>query len=129
MALALASQTGSIVNHAMSRQTKDQPEPRVGMGVTLLGWTDRYAGTITEIADQIITVQEDRATRTDSNGASERQAYSYERDPKGLAYHYRFRDGAWQSVQFNERTKTWTAKPGGYGLKIGCRDHFYDFSY
>ncbi|MBI0325563.1 hypothetical protein [Burkholderia plantarii] len=38
-----------LVNHLQARAVIGQPEPVVGMGVTILAWTDRYAGTIVKI--------------------------------------------------------------------------------
>jgi len=128
MALALGEQTGSMMNNIMSRQTKGQPEPVVGMGATLLGWTDRYAATVIAVAGGVVTVQEDHAVRSDANGMSDAQDYTYSRNPEGLTYHFRFRDGAWEAVEFNDRTKRWN-KRDGYGLKIGVRSHYYDYSF
>ena len=128
MALILGTQTASAVNHVLSRRTQGQPEPEVGMGATLLGWTDRYAATIIEVEGTIITVQEDLSERTDGNGASEDQTYSHESDPDGMTHHYRLRDGAWEAVQRNERTGRWSRRDG-YGLVLGVRQHYYDFSY
>jgi primosomal protein N' len=52
MGMKLGAQTASLTNHLQSRATIGQPEPTVGMGATLLGWTDRYAGTIVEVLPQ-----------------------------------------------------------------------------
>jgi hypothetical protein len=41
----LGTQTGSLTNHLYSR-IKLPSEVKVGDGATLLGWTDRYAGTV-----------------------------------------------------------------------------------
>lgn len=128
MALALGKEPGSVVNHALI-QTADQPEPKVGMGATLLGWTDRYAATMTDLTGDILTVQTDRATRTDANGMSENQAYSYEPDPDGTLHHFQRRDDEWVPVQWNDRTRCWVDHDAGYPLRIGVRDHYYDFSY
>jgi hypothetical protein len=128
MALSLGTPAGSVVNHIMSRQTEGQPEPEIGMGATLLGWTDRYAATIVKVEGDVITVQEDLAQRTDGNGVSESQTYSYEPDPNGMIHRYRFRNGAWEAVQRNERTGRWDRRDG-YGLMLGVRRHYYDFSY
>ena len=58
----IGSQTGSLINHLYSRMTINEPEPTVGMGVTMLGWTDREAGTIVEVnmKKRYIAVTEDR---------------------------------------------------------------------
>ena len=128
MALSLGSQTGSLSSHVMSLQTEGQPEPTVGMGATLLGWTDRYAATVTMIEAGIVTVQEDYAKRVDANGMSDVQTYEYTPDARGLVHHYCFRNNFWEAVQLNERTKRWVRKDG-YGLRLGERCHYYDYSY
>ena len=43
----LGTETGSVMNHLMSRMVRGEPAPRVGMGATLLSWTDRHAATVT----------------------------------------------------------------------------------
>ena len=110
---------GSLVNSLMDGQGK---APEVGDGATILMWSDRHAATITEITyfksgqkkgqPRTITVQQDKATRTDSYGMSDAQSYSYERNPNGSL-------------------KTFTAKRDGSfkGLLIGHRDEHYDFSF
>ena len=39
----IGTQTSSLVNHLYSRMTIGEPEPTVGMGVTMLSWSDRNA--------------------------------------------------------------------------------------
>lgn len=128
----LGTQTASVINHLMSRSTKGQPDPVVGMGATILNWTDREAGTITKVFkigdDVAIEVQEDKATRTDSNGMSEMQTYAYEANPNGARSMWRFRKGAWKPVRFNEETKRWRQIDGS-GLQIGVRRKYHDFSF
>lgn len=60
-------------------------KPQIGMGITINGWTDRTPGTIIQISLSMkqIVIQEDKATRTDNNGMSESQSYTYEVDPNG----------------------------------------------
>jgi len=57
--------------------TLNEPEPTVGMGVTMLSWSDRHAGTIVEVnmKKRYIAITEDDATRIDNNGISEGQQY------------------------------------------------------
>lgn len=43
------TETNSLVNGLYSRMTNGAPVPEVGMGVTMLGWTDRNPGTIVAI--------------------------------------------------------------------------------
>lgn len=128
----LGTETASVINHIMSRSTKGQPDPVVGMGATILHWTDRDAGTITKVftigKDVAIEVQEDKATRTDKNGMSEMQDYAYEADPNGARSTWRFRNGVWKAVRYSEDTKRWRQIEGS-GLQIGVRRKYHDFSF
>ena len=121
--MKLGTQTASLTNHIYSRGVIGQPEPEVGMGATILCWTDRHAATIIEVTSErgrvFLTVQEDKAVRTDKNGMSESQEYHYSRDLEARTYTFRKNvDGTWQRVQFNETTKRWS-KRDGEGLRIG----------
>ena len=75
--LSLGSETGSLINHVISGTTN--LAPAVGMGVTILGWSDRHAATIVEVSPdgKRVGIVRDVATRTDSNGMSESQSYSF----------------------------------------------------
>ena len=129
--MQLGKQTASINNHLLSRAVIGQPSPKLGMGATLLAWTDRYAGTITGITLNggkvtRIEVTRDIATRTDRNGLSECQKFTFERDARALPYHFRQnKRGMWEQIFFNEETQRWN-KSDGYGLRIGERDHYID---
>ena len=128
--MKLGTETGSVINHLLSRATNGQPEPEVGMGCTLLQWSDRQAGTIIAIENGILTVQEDHATRTDNNGMSEDQEYEYAPNPMGATHHFRFgKSDKWDAVQKNERTGRWNKSESGAGLMIGQRRQYRDFSF
>lgn len=121
--------TGSLVNHLYSRAVKGQPEPEVGMGATLLAWTDRYPATIVAVEGNIITVREDNSRRVDHNGMSETQDYEFTPNPDGYESNYRReKDGTWSLVVKNETTGRWN-KRSGNGLRIGSRDKYHDFSF
>lgn len=131
--MKLGTQTGSLTNHIYSRATVGQPTPEVGMGATILCWTDRHAGTITKVepikTGFRVTVQEDKAKRIDKNGMSECQEYDYTRNENGPTITFAQRqDGGWQCVRFNEQTKRWN-KVEGNGLRIGERNEYHDFSF
>ena len=102
------------MNHVMSRSNK--PTPEVGMGVTILHWTDRSVGTIVKVTRTQVHVQEDKATRTDSNGMSESQSYNYERDPQGTVTVFRL-------------TKRGYRNNCGNGLSVGHRAAYHDYSF
>jgi hypothetical protein len=113
-----------------------QPEPEPGMGATILAWTDRYAATIigslvgpATRGATIILVQVDRAIRTDKNGLSEDQTYTYEPNTNGTVYFFRkTKVGTWEEVAMNPRTGRYN-KNGGLGLRIGEREEYRDFSF
>lgn len=106
---------GSLMNRIA--EVSKQPKPEVGMGATIMMYTDRIAATIIKVTAKSITVQEDVSTRVDNNGMSESQEYSYKSNPKGQIQVFRLR------------------KRGGYrnkdgdGLLIGDRDHYYDYGF
>jgi len=65
--------------------------PEVGMGVTLLSWTDRSPATIVAVSKNgnSFICQEDSWVRTDKNGMSECQEYTYTPNPNGMTYKVR----------------------------------------
>jgi len=114
-------QHGSLVNHLHSRMTKGEPEPVVGMGVTMLSYCDRSPGTIIAVDAKGFTVQADLYKRTDSNGISESQEYEYTPDPKGATYRYarvsRGTDkGKWQLG----------GKKNGGSIRLGHRERYWN---
>lgn len=114
--MKLGSGTGSLINHVISQGSSVTPE--VGMGCTILHWTDRSPGTIISIHGTTkIVVQEDTAIRTDKNGMSESQEYEYSRNINGILYTFRKRkDGSWKNK-------------AGEQLALGYREKYYDFSF
>jgi hypothetical protein len=56
--LKLGTQTASLQNHMLSTMT-GTPEPKVGMKVTELCWTDRKVYTITKVDGKNVTLKSD----------------------------------------------------------------------
>jgi outer membrane biosynthesis protein TonB len=116
------------------RKAGDQPDPEVGMGATILMHGDRKAATIQKLikvgSKDGIEVTHDVATRTDSNGESDQQTYTYESDPEGERQIFRRRpDNTWEEVSRNKSTGRYAAKGlAGDRIRIGDRDEFYDYS-
>lgn len=131
--MQLGKDTGSVMNHLFSRQTKGQPVPVVGMGATLLGWTDRYAGTIVRVIQDkrgryIVTVQEDEAKIVSGSDYDGSAVYEYSPNPLNCKHHFRFEEGkGWRGVSLadNGRVKLQES----YGLKIGVREQYRDPSF
>lgn len=65
----------------------------VGDGATMCYWSDRRAATVVAVSPsgRQVTVQADRAVRTDKNGQSECQTYEYHRNPEGAVYTFTLR--------------------------------------
>jgi len=110
--MRLGTETGSLMNHLMAGGT----QPKIGMGATILMWTDRKAGTIVKITPTQVHVQEDTAVRADNNGMSECQEYAYSPNPAGYVHVFR-------------KTKRGYRNKAGNALSIGERDTYYDFSF
>lgn len=123
---------GSLQNRIM--ESSKQPVPECGMGATLTSYTDRHACTVIGITQKHgrviqIEVQEDKAIRTDDNGMSDSQDYRYEPNPKGITHIFRLnKKGVWKQASFNEQTKRWNVRDG-YGLLLGVRRHYHDYSF
>lgn len=127
--LKAGTQTGSLVNHLYSRMTDGQPQPEVGMGATLLGWTDRHAATVSSVFQVgkalFIGVKRDHAKRIDKNGFSESQEYEYTANTDAYEEFFKFDGKFWHSVRKNEETGRWK-KTGGGGIRIGKREAYWD---
>lgn len=106
--------TGSLTNHLYSRMAS--PVPAVGMGVTMLMWTDRDAATIVRITPTQIHVQRDTAKRLGVIEMSEDQDYAYSPDPTA-------------PISIFRKTKRGWKDNCGCGLLIGTRDHYHDYSF
>jgi hypothetical protein len=79
MANKLGRDTNSVVNWMMGNSKS--PMPEVGMGATLMMWTDRHAYTIHKVEGKKLWASSDVATRTDKNGYyTESQDYTYSND-------------------------------------------------
>ncbi len=114
MSMRIGSETGSLCNHLLSG-TVGEPTPKVGMGATILMWTDRHAATIVKVTPTQIHVRRDKATRVDKNGLSECQEYIYEEDSAA-------------DVEIFRKTKRgW--RRSGVALRIGDRREYHDFSF
>ncbi len=113
---------GSFNNRMM--ENSKQPTPEIGMGATVTMYTDRHACTIMKVnaKGNEVEIIEDIATRTDENGMSDQQSYSYLPNPNRKPDTFSKRkNGMW--VKVGSETKD------GPCLIIGVRDHYHDFSF
>lgn len=127
--MKLGSQTNSVMNAMMSRQVVGEPVPVVGVGCTILAWTDRRAATVLSYEKGILEVQEDHAKLKPGCTIYTDQDYDYSPDPNGRKHAFRkSKKGPWDEVKFNEVTGRWN-QVKGLGLKLGVREKFYDPSF
>lgn len=116
-------QFGSLMNTLAAGARSQHPE--VGMGATMLAWSDRHAATIVAASEsgRSVGVQRDIARRIDSLGMTDSgQRYEYSPDPTAAVSTYTLRrNGRWVSKGAPMRS--------GSVLVIGYRDEFYDFSF
>jgi hypothetical protein len=121
--MKLGRDTGSLINHVMSFAASGKPAPVVGMGATVLMWTDRHAATIVEVSanGKRVGIREDIATRTDANGMSESQTYSYAPNEAAAVEYY--------SLRKNGRYVRVGSSINGTGLLIGDRRQYRDFGF
>jgi hypothetical protein len=117
---------GSVFNYLMAGSKPGAPE--VGMGATILMYSDRHAATIVEVgtnkAGEVnkIVVTRDHYRRTDSLGMTDSgQEYEFTPNPDGAKVTYTKR----RNGQFIEQG---SPMRGGGGILIGHRDHYYDFT-
>lgn len=111
--MRLGSETGSLINHLMAR---GGAKAEVGMGATILSWTDRHPATIVKVTASQVHVQRDNYKRIDNNGMSECQEYEYTPNPNA-------------SVEVFRVTKKGLKNKSGNYLSIGEREKYYDFSF
>jgi hypothetical protein len=110
---------GSLIN--MISGSNPELKPEVGMGATILMWTDRRAATVIEVSKsgKKVTVQFDKATSQGSFGS---QDWKLEPDPNGSTREYTKRkNGQWVAAGDSMR--------GGQRLGLGYRDHYFDYSF
>lgn len=115
-ALRLGTETGSLINHMVSGMR--MTEPQVGMGASILYWTDRCAATIIKVTPCTVHVQRDNSVRTDKLGMTDSgQEYAFTPDPSA-------------PVQIFRKTKRgWKETGGSARLAIGKRDEYRDPSF
>ena len=116
---------GSLQNLIYS-QNNGLLVPKVGAGVTVIMWTDRYAGTVISVAPdrKSFVIQEDRVKRIDDNGMSEMQEYEYFRSKEGLTHLFKIVSRGKNKGQWRENGRN-----NGSSIIIGVRRHYHDYSF
>ena len=121
----LGRDTNSVVNWIYGNSAN--PIPQVGMGATMLCWTDRHAMTVhmVDLKGKVkkMWVSEDTAKRIDKNGMSESQDYEYSNDNQNHPERWTLctlrKDGRWHMGN----------RLSGACVMIGVRREYYDYSF
>jgi len=124
--LKLGTETGSLINHVMSRMTAG-PDPVAGDPATVLHWSDRDPATVVHwyAKSQVVELRGDKAKCIDFY----KQDYEFERSDTGPTYHFkREKNGSWVQVYLNNATGRWI-KCKGSGLVLGRREKYRDPSF
>jgi len=111
---------GNLTNRISETVAPDIP--KVGMGATIILYSDRYAATIVEVRGKSVYIQQDKAIRTDANGVSDSQTYRYEPNKSECIERYTLRKNGCY-VKYLESMKNGTI------LRVGVRDHYYDYNF
>ena len=112
-------QSESFVNLMAAQSLQIAPE--AGMGCTILMWSDRHAATIIEVRGRKIAVQRDKAARSDDDGISECQSYTYKPDIDASVVLFSLR-----------RNHQWVREGDsmrGQTLLVGHRKEYHDYSF
>lgn len=98
--------------------TKLHKAVKVGDGITLLLYSDSNAYTIIKRTEKTLTIQRDRAIRTDKNGMSDCQSYRYEPN----------KNGAIKTIHWSNKHQRWNAPQGYRGIWLG-RHEYFDYTF
>ena len=107
---------GNLMNRIA--ETYKSPDPVVGMGATILMFSDRYPATVIEVKGQRVAIQEDNSIRIDQNGMSESQEYVYVSNKEApIRWFSKRKNGRYQEVN------------GETCIVLGSREKYHDFSF
>ena len=116
-----------------SRAVVGQPVPEVGMGATVLHWTDRSPATVVEVFKigkaVAFTVQEDRATRIDQNGMRDEPDRLLLAEPGGWQEHVQAARGRPLDRRVAEPADEPLEQQCRRGRPAGVRGKYHDFSF
>lgn len=143
--MKLGTETGSVMNHLKAVGTVGEPTPEVGMGVTVLMWSDRRAGTIQRIfvdrGQAALEITEDKSTLVAGSTMSEEQEYKFEANPSGRKHYFKKVKGVWREFHYRVLDSQYDAEAdvrhdvcskflsrssGGSCLRLGERDTYTD---
>jgi hypothetical protein len=126
--MRLGIDTTSYRNYRLSQADPLDPEPALGMGVTILGRASRRPGTVVELRTDaeklIVIVQEDQVV-SGVDAFARHDGQVFDRDPAGRKHRFlRTKAGTWQKcVRYDSRDKRWSPC-GAASMKLDLREYF-----
>lgn len=104
--------------YADKKLTKLHKAVKVGDGITLCLYSDSHAYTVIKRTAKTITIQQDKAIRTDGFGLSDYQTYRYEPNKTGEI----------MKIRWSNKYERWSIPSGYRGILLG-RHEYYDYSF
>jgi hypothetical protein len=95
-------------------------EPEIGMGATIMMWSDRHACTIVQIThnNKRIVIQRDTVVKVADPNHPDQFQYEYQANPEGeILYASKRKDGRYRLMGSKTR------------VCLGVRDEYYDLSF
>lgn len=128
----LTKPTNSLQSNIMHAAVKGAPKPSVGMGVTILMWTDRYVGTITEVISEkefLFTRDDTVADKSKGELQMGHQDWIHTPLPEGPKILAKMgRDGRWYIAHKTEKGRL-SVNKNCTPLAVGFKNYHYDWSF
>ncbi len=106
---------GNLTNRLMERTENQEQEIKIGMGATIIMYSDRIACTVIEIKGKCkAVIQRDKAKCI---GGAYSNEWELSRDENGMKYEIYCRNGVWRVKDSKEK------------VIIGKRDYYYDYTF
>lgn len=127
----LSKPTNSLQSNIMHAAVAGAPAPTVGMGVTILYWTDRRAGTIVEVVseNEIVFTEDDTVADKSKPCQMGHQNWIHTPQPNGPRMTAKKgRDGRWYLAR-KTKTGRLSVNKKCLPLAVGYKEHHYDWSF
>jgi hypothetical protein len=123
--------TNSLQSNMMHAAVKGAPAPTVGMGVTILYWTDRHVGTIVKVIShsEIHFTSDDTVADPSKPLAMGHQEWIHTPNPNGpIVIGKKAKDGKWYIAH---KTPTGQMRVNKHctPLAVGVKNYRYDWSF
>jgi hypothetical protein len=127
----MSNPTNNLHSNIMHAAVVGAPKPVVGMGVTVLMWSDRHAGTIVEVVSdkEIVFTEDDTVADKTKDCQMGHQNWIHTPDPNGPRRVAKMgKDGRWY-VARETPTGRMSISKKCTPLAVGYKEHYYDWSF